>query len=82
MVRFEYISDVEEDCLTITDNEDELRTSFDSEIVLYPLEDAQVVVDKLNYYDALIKELRGHLEYYGWTEKDFRAILEDVEANL
>ena len=82
MSRYEAIESVENDCLTIIDNEDELKTSFDSEIVLYPIEDAIPIVDKLNWYDAIVKEMKMHLEYHGWNEDDFLNIIEDVEANL
>ena len=39
-MRYEYTKDTMDDCITLTDNEYELKTSFDSEIVLYPVEDA------------------------------------------
>ena len=86
MKRYETHIDVENDCLTLIDNEDELKTSFDSEIVLYPLEGAEEVIDKLNwyedYYGLLVKMLKENLEYYGWTEDNFKDLIEDVEANL
>lgn len=75
-----------EDCVTLIDNKDELKTSFDSEIVLYPAEDAMNVIDKLNwyeqYYGLLVKMLKENLEYYGWGEEDFMSVLEDVKANM
>ncbi|MBQ2635379.1 MAG: hypothetical protein IJJ11_07430 [Methanosphaera sp.] len=80
--RYKYQKDIENDCITICDNEEELKTSFDSEICLYPLEDAITIVDKLNFYELLVKELMMHLEYHEWTEDDFKSIIEDVEANL
>ena len=81
-MRYEYTKDTMDDCITLTDNEYELKTSFDSEIVLYPLEDAIPIVDKLNWYDKLVKEMKMHLEFYGWSEDEFKSIIEDVEANL
>lgn len=81
-MRYEYSEDVENDCITLTDNEYELKTSFDSEIVLYPIDGAEQVIDKLNWYEAVIKEMKMHLEYYDWTEKDFKDLIEDVEVNL
>ena len=85
-MRYEYAEDMIEDCVTLIDNEDELKTSFDSEIVLYPAEDAMNVIDKLNwyeqYYGLLVKMLKENLEYYGWGEKDFMSVLEDVKANM
>ena len=54
MTRYEYNEDLENDCLTLVDNEDELKTDYDSEIVLYPLDDAVTIVDKLNYLSMII----------------------------
>ena len=83
MTRYEYNEDLENDCLTLVDNEDELKTDYDSEIILYTLDDAVTVVDKLNWYEAVVKEMKSHLEYYDWTEEDFKkTIIEEVEANL
>ena len=82
MSRYTYTTDDMNDCITLYDEEGELKTSFDSEIVLYPLDDSVTVVDKLNFYEALIKELKMHLEYYDWTDKDFKDVIEEVELNL
>ena len=82
MSRYTYTTDDMNDCITLYDEEEELKTSFDSEIVLYPLEDSVTVIDKLNFYEALIKELKMHLEYYDWTDKDFKDVIEEVELNL
>lgn len=85
-MRYEYSEDSINDCITLTDNEEELKTSFDSEIVLYPMDDAITVIDKLNwyeqYYGLLVGMLKEHLEYHGWTEDDFKGVIEDVEANM
>ena len=82
MSRYTYTTDDMNDCITLYDDEEELKTSFDSEIVLYPLDDSVTVVDKLNFYEALVKELKMHLEYYDWTDKDFKDVIEEVELNL
>ena len=82
MSRYTYTTDDMNDCITLYDEEEELKTSFDSEIVLYPLDDSVTVIDKLNFYEALIKELKMHLEYYDWTDKDFKDVIEEVELNL
>lgn len=63
-VRFETSPDTMNDCLTVTDNEDKLKTSFDSEIILYPLEDASAVIQELNVQCATVKMLREQLESY------------------
>lgn len=80
--RYKYQKDVANDCITICDDEEELKTSFDSEIVLSPMEDAITVVDKLNFYELLVKELMMNLEYHDWTEDDFKSVIEDVKVNL
>ena len=82
MSRYTYTTDDMNDCITLYDEEEELKTSFDSEIVLYPLEDSVTVIDKLNFYEALVKELKMHLEYHDWTDKDFKDVIEEVELNL
>ena len=82
MSRYTYTTDDMNDCITLYDDEEELKTSFDSEIVLYPLEDSVTVVDKLNFYEALVKELKMHLEYHDWADKDFKDVIEEVELNL
>ena len=63
-VRFETSPDTMNDCLTVTDNEEQLKTSFDSEIILYPLEDASAVIQELNVQCATVKMLREQLESY------------------
>ena len=63
-VRFETSPDTMNDCLTLTDNEEQLKTSFDSEIILYPLEDASAVIQELNVQCAINKMLREQLESY------------------
>ena len=64
MVRFETSEDVENGCLTLTDNEDKLKTGFDSELVIAPLEDAELIVQELNVQCAINKMLREQLEDY------------------
>lgn len=63
-VRFETQEDTMNDCLTVIDNEDRLKTGFDSEIILYPLEDASAVITELNIQCAINKMLREELETY------------------
>jgi len=63
-VRFETEEDTINDCLTITDSRDQLKTSFGSDIVLYPAEDASAVVDELNVQCAVNEMLIEHLERY------------------
>lgn len=66
MTERRFTVDVDEfnDCLTIHDKEEKLHTSFDSDICLYPLEDAGAVIDELNIQCAIVKMLREQLETY------------------
>ena len=64
MVRFETSEDTENDCLTIVDNQDKVKTAFDSEIILYPLEDAMNVIDELNIQCAIVDMLVDQLEVH------------------
>ena len=80
--RFETSPDTMNDCLTLTDNEDKLKTGFDSEIILYPLEDASAVIDELNVQCATVKMLREQLEYHEDPQDiDYwiKEIREDIE---
>ena len=64
VMRCKYQKDYENDCITICDEEDTLKTSFDSEIILYPMEDAICVIDELNIQCAVNKMLIEQLENY------------------
>ena len=82
MIRYETEIDKLDNCITLKDNKDELKSDFEADIVLYPIEDAKTVIDKLNWYDLLVETMKEHLEYHGWTEDDFKGLIEDVECNL
>lgn len=61
-MRYDTKLDELEDTLEIIDSEDELKTEFGSNIILMPSEDAQVLVDKLNKYDAFEKYVIQYLK--------------------
>ena len=63
-MRYKSSKDYTNDCLTICDEEDELKTDFGSEIILSPLEDALTVVNELNRKEAIIKVLYESLLSY------------------
>ena len=46
------------------------------------MEDAEIVVDKLNFYELLVKRLCEHLEYYGFGPDDVKDVIEDVRCDL
>lgn len=79
MNRFEYQKDTTDNCITLTDYQDKLKTSFDSEIILYPLEDAITVVDELNLMDKIINRLSSELTYNGYTTENIDEIIEEIE---
>ena len=81
-VRFETSEDLENDCLTVTDNQDQLKTSFDSDIILYPLEDASTVIRELNIQCAVVSMLIEQLESYEDIQDIMywiKEIVEDME---
>ncbi|MBQ2653033.1 MAG: hypothetical protein IJF83_05715 [Methanobrevibacter sp.] len=63
-VRLHVDEDYENDCVTITDNLEQLQTSFGSEIILSPREDALTLVNELNIQCAVNEMLIEHLERY------------------
>lgn len=80
--RLDVIEDPVNNCLTITDSLDQLQTSFGSEIILSPLEDAAVLVHELNVQYAVVSMLIEQLENYNdiddimyWIQE----IVEDLE---
>lgn len=80
-VRFETQEDLENDCLTVVDNLDQLRNGFDSEIVLAPLEDASLIVSELNVQCAVNQMLIEKLEVYEATE-DIMYWIQDIVEDL
>ena len=82
IMRYETEIDNLNECVTLKDNNHELKSDFESDIVLYPIDDALSVVQKLNWYELLVEMMKEHLTYEGWTEDDFKGLIEDVEANL
>ena len=77
-MRYTGEKDIQNDCLTIEDDKEELKTNFDSNICLYPLEDAEIVLDKLNFYELLVERLCDNLEYYGFDEEAVKEVISDV----
>ena len=50
--------------LTVTDTHDKLKNEFDSEIVIAPAEDAQMIIDELNIQCATVEMLKKELESF------------------
>lgn len=81
-MRYTVEVDSKDDVITLHDSRDELKSEFDSEIILAPATEAVIVCEKLNWYDKVLQEMKMHLEYHGWTEDDFKNLIEEVEYNL
>lgn len=84
-MRYKYQKDYENDCITICDEQEELKTSYGSEIILYPLEDASIVIDELNRKEAIIRMLYDNLLNYE-SEEDIKywiaEAVDDVEEEM
>ena len=82
-MRYKVEEDIENDCLSIEDNEFELTNSFGSEqLMLHPIEDANPIINRLQFLEEYVKILEGHLRYFEFTDKDFRDCKEEAELNL
>lgn len=81
MRRFKHQKDYENDCITICDEEEKLKTSFDSEIILFPMDDAITVIDELNVQCAIVNMLVEHLETYE-DEDDIQYWIDEVREDL
>ena len=81
--RYTVEEDLENDCLTVTDNEYTLTNSFGSDnLILGNIEDSTVIMNRLNFLEAYTKELEENLKYYDFTEENFKDIREEVELNM
>lgn len=81
-IRFETTEDTMNDCLTITDNTDKLKNGFDSEFVLYPLEDASIVINELNVQCATVQMLRRMLKSYDVDLEDIDYWIQEVREDM
>lgn len=73
--KFEADVDVEEDCLVVKYEED-----FEEEVlVLAPIEDARIVVNRLNFLEKYCEFLE---DYLGYSQDDLKSIREDALYNL
>lgn len=79
-----YVGDVDygENCITVTDIRGELINNFGSEIILTPIEDAEIIVNKLNFYDNLSMRLIRELTYNGYVEENIQEIIDEVKEGF
>lgn len=78
MVRLTYKEDEFDDCITITDQLEQLTTSFGSNLVLSPSEDAITIIDELNRQYAIVEMLIGELE----THEDSQDIMDWIKRTI
>jgi len=76
--RFTYTENREEDCIELIDDTEELKTDYDSNIVLYPLDDSITVVDYLNTQSKIIARLSLELTYNDYEDENIQEIIEEV----
>ena len=76
--RFTYTTDTLDDCITLIDSEEELKTDFDSNIVLSPLDDSITVVDYLNTQSKIIARLTLELSYNDYEEENIRDLIDEI----
>ena len=76
--RFTYTTDTLDDCITLIDSEEELKTDFDSNIVLSPLDDSITVVDYLNTQSRIIARLTLELSYNDYEEENIRDLIDEI----
>ena len=79
MDRFEYKENKMDDCIELIDELDELKTDYDSNIVLYPLDDSITVVDYLNTQSKIIARLTLELTYNDYEDENIQEIIEDAK---
>lgn len=80
-MRYNYSKDYGNDCITVCDKKEELKTSFGSDIVLSPLEDAITVINELNKKECTIHELKQVLRDNHFTDEDIDYILASALDN-
>lgn len=77
--RFTYTENTEENCLELIDDAGELKTDYDSNIVLYPLDDSITIVDYLNTQSRIITRLSLELSYNDYEDENIQELIEDVK---
>lgn len=80
-MRYKFSKDYGNDCITVCDSKDELKTSFDSDITLAPMEDAITIVNELNKKECIIHELKQTLRDNHFCEEDIDYIINSALDN-
>ena len=79
--RFEYKENKMDDCIELFDEEDELKSDYNSNIVLYPLDDSITVVDYLNTQSKIIARLTLELTYNDYEDENIKEIIDEVKED-
>jgi len=86
MSRYVADPDFKDDIVEIHDEQEELKTEFDSDIILAPAEDALIVVNELNkkelIINALTNALKEELKNQYYCEEDIDYYLKDLMEDL
>ena len=80
-MRYTVDPDFKDDVITVHDEKEELKTEFDSEIILAPADDAILVINELNKKEAIIKVLYEALLSYE-DKQDIDYWIEDALEDL
>lgn len=81
MSRYVVDPDYKNDCITVRDELDELKTNYDSDLILAPAEDGEIIVNQLNFQDMVIKRLSHELIYNGYDQENIDEIIADIKEN-
>lgn len=76
--RFTYTENKSEDCIELIDDDEELKTDYDSNIVLYPLDDSITVVEYMNTQSKIIARLTVELTRNDYDDENIKEIIEEV----
>jgi hypothetical protein len=79
--RFEYKENKMDDCIELFDEEDELKSDYNSNIVLYPLDDSITVVDYLNTQSKIIARLTLELTYNDYEDENIKEIIDEIKED-
>lgn len=80
-MRYNYSKDYSNDCITVCDKKEELKTSYDSDITLAPMEDAIRIIEELNKKECTIHGLKQVLKDNFFTDEDIDYILSSALDN-
>ena len=77
--RFTYTENTEENCLELIDEAEELKTDYDSNIVLYPLDDSITIVDYLNTQSKIIARLSLELTFNDYEDENIQELIDEIK---